>query len=45
MPRLVQNWLPKLNAVDAALVGPPWLFTSSGGRSPGGPAKSGLHGG
>ena len=29
----------------AALVGPPWIITSSGGASPGGGATSGLVGG
>ena len=30
--------------IAAALVGPPWLLTSRGGRQPGGRQKSWLHG-
>jgi hypothetical protein len=33
-PLLVQNWMPRENAVLAAAVGPPWILTSSGGASP-----------
>jgi hypothetical protein len=39
-PRLVQYCSPKFNVVRAALVGPPWLKTSSGGFSPAGAPKS-----
>ena len=41
----VQNWISMLRSVSCAAVGPPWLITSSGGRSSAGPAKSALAGG
>ena len=40
VPRLVQNWKRNSIEVNAALVGPPWLLTMSGGSSPFGPSKS-----
>ncbi len=39
-PLLVQYWMPRLKAVDACDVGPPWILISSGGFSPGGSLKS-----
>ena len=35
MPRLVQYWICRLSVLEAAEVGPPWLLTRRGGRSPG----------
>lgn len=39
-PLLVQYWMPRLKAVEAWAVGPPWILISSGGFSPGGSWKS-----
>ena len=39
-PLLVQYWMPRLKAVEACDVGPPWILISSGGFSPGGSWKS-----
>jgi hypothetical protein len=45
MPRLVQYWMRSSRVLEAAAVGPPWHFTTSGGFSPAGALYSGLNGG
>ena len=40
-----QSAVGDIIAGSAIEVGPPWLFTSNGGRSPGGPVQSGFAGG
>ena len=42
-PLLVQYWMPREKEDPAALVGPPWIFTSSGGCSSAGSSKSCAH--
>lgn len=39
-PWLVQYCSPRLKAVEAWEVGPPWILTNSGGGAPGGATKS-----
>ncbi len=43
LPREVQYWMARLKAVEVWDVGPPWIFTSSGGSSPSGRTKSCTH--
>ena len=44
MPRLVNSWMVVAKAPYAWAVGPPWLVTMSGGRSPSGAPTSGFVG-
>lgn len=45
MPREVQNWVESRKSGEEKAVGPPWLYTCTGGSSPSGADTPGWVGG